>query len=153
MADDEVRMTLRLPASVRDAVADAGRDAGRSLNAEIVQRLEDSLKGFSTTAERQFLDEMRESWRRNEAAYSEAENGAYLHVILDTAGTIPSWSDVVAHVERIAAAGKLDPHRIEVSVIDTEIDMEIGEKERRILSLGRTYRSAQMLRANKAPDE
>ncbi|MGN6548478.1 MAG: Arc family DNA-binding protein [Pararhizobium sp.] len=45
MADsaDEVRLTLRLPARVRDHLLQKGKESGRSLNAEIVNRLERSV--------------------------------------------------------------------------------------------------------------
>lgn len=41
--DDEVRITLRLPANLRDRLTDETRKSGRSMNAEIVAQLE----GFS----------------------------------------------------------------------------------------------------------
>lgn len=44
-ADEEVRITLRLPASLRDRLTEAASDSGRSMNGEIVSRLEDSLDG------------------------------------------------------------------------------------------------------------
>ncbi|KAB2700741.1 Arc family DNA-binding protein [Ochrobactrum sp. Kaboul] len=45
MVDDpeEVRLTLRLPASLRDAIAALSKESGRSLNAEIVSMLERSI--------------------------------------------------------------------------------------------------------------
>lgn len=46
MADvtDEIRLTLRMPASLRDRIASEIGKTGRSLNAEIVQRLEESFR-------------------------------------------------------------------------------------------------------------
>lgn len=43
--DDEVRITLRLPALLRDHLAKAAGESGRSMNGEIVVRLEDSFSG------------------------------------------------------------------------------------------------------------
>ncbi|QNQ40602.1 Arc family DNA-binding protein [Brucella intermedia] len=45
MVDDpeEVRLTLRLPASLRDKIAALSKESGRSLNAEIVSMLERSI--------------------------------------------------------------------------------------------------------------
>ncbi len=45
MVDDpeEVRLTLRLPASLRDTIAALSKETGRSLNAEIVSMLERSI--------------------------------------------------------------------------------------------------------------
>lgn len=45
MADnaDEVRLTLRLPAALRDRLTKEAEASGRSLNAEMVQRLEKTL--------------------------------------------------------------------------------------------------------------
>jgi hypothetical protein len=40
---DEVRLTLRLPAGVRDRLLEKGKENGRSLNAEIVTRLERTI--------------------------------------------------------------------------------------------------------------
>ncbi|WP_052316164.1 Arc family DNA-binding protein [Sinorhizobium fredii] len=40
---EEVRLTLRLPASLRDQLTQEATNSGRSLNAEMVQRLEKSL--------------------------------------------------------------------------------------------------------------
>lgn len=39
-ADEEVRITLRLPALLRDRLATAATDSGRSMNGEIVLRLQ-----------------------------------------------------------------------------------------------------------------
>lgn len=41
---DEIRLTLRLPAGLRDLLLDRGKENGRSLNAEIVSRLERSAR-------------------------------------------------------------------------------------------------------------
>lgn len=45
MVDDpeEVRLTLRLPASLRDKLSALSKESGRSLNAEIVSMLERSI--------------------------------------------------------------------------------------------------------------
>lgn len=43
--DEEVRLTLRLPESLRDKLQALSKTSGRSVNAEIVQRLESSI-GF-----------------------------------------------------------------------------------------------------------
>ncbi|RZS82070.1 Arc-like DNA binding dprotein [Phyllobacterium myrsinacearum] len=40
---DEVRMTLRLPAGVRDRLLEKGKENGRSINAEIIARLERTI--------------------------------------------------------------------------------------------------------------
>lgn len=40
---EEVRLTLRLPASLRDRLTKEAEASGRSLNAEMVQRLEKTL--------------------------------------------------------------------------------------------------------------
>lgn len=42
-SDEEVRITLRLPARLRDKINGEIRTSGRSMNAEIVKRLEDSF--------------------------------------------------------------------------------------------------------------
>lgn len=41
---DEIRLTLRMPANLRDRIASESSKTGRSLNAEIVQRLEESFR-------------------------------------------------------------------------------------------------------------
>ena len=41
--DDEVRLTLRLPAKLRDRLTEQGKQNGRSLNAEIVSLLERTI--------------------------------------------------------------------------------------------------------------
>ncbi|QFI65226.1 Arc family DNA-binding protein [Sinorhizobium alkalisoli] len=45
---EEVRLTLRMPATIRDHLVDEAAKVGRSLNAEIVARLENSenVSGF-----------------------------------------------------------------------------------------------------------
>lgn len=41
--NDEVRLTLRIPARLRDRLTAKGKEHSRSLNAEIVMRLERSI--------------------------------------------------------------------------------------------------------------
>ncbi len=47
--DDEIRITLRLPESVRDQLKAASDQSGRSMNAEIVARIADSFRGIIVT--------------------------------------------------------------------------------------------------------
>lgn len=42
--DDEVRITLRLPAKLRDKLTDGAADNSRSMNGEIVARLQESFR-------------------------------------------------------------------------------------------------------------
>lgn len=42
-SSEEVRLTLRLPAALRDRLIEKGKENGRSLNAEIVSRLEKAI--------------------------------------------------------------------------------------------------------------
>lgn len=41
--EEEVRLTLRLPAAIRDRLIDKAKENGRSLNAEMISRLERTI--------------------------------------------------------------------------------------------------------------
>lgn len=42
-SDEEIRLTLRLPASLRDRIAKEAEKSGRSMNGEMVYRLEKTI--------------------------------------------------------------------------------------------------------------
>ncbi|MBB2775722.1 UNVERIFIED_ORG: hypothetical protein HNP28_001010 [Comamonas terrigena] len=44
MSREDPQMKIRLPADLKDQIEAAAKDSGRSMNAEIVARLEESLK-------------------------------------------------------------------------------------------------------------
>lgn len=49
-SDEEVRLTLRLPASLRDRIAKEAEKSGRSMNGEMVYRLEKTIVDDDTIA-------------------------------------------------------------------------------------------------------
>ena len=59
---DEVRLTLRLPASLRDKLLGMATNSGRSLNAEMVHRLEKSIVDQDKVAELE--EQIAELWNR-----------------------------------------------------------------------------------------
>jgi hypothetical protein len=61
---DEVRLTLRLPAALRDRLTKEAGFSGRSLNAEMVQRLEKTLVDEDKVAELE--DQMADLWGKME---------------------------------------------------------------------------------------
>lgn len=61
-ADEEVRITLRLPAALRDRIAKEANQSGRSMNGEIVVRLEKTLVDDDKLATVE--EDLAELWRR-----------------------------------------------------------------------------------------
>ncbi|MBN8998866.1 MAG: Arc family DNA-binding protein, partial [Rhizobiales bacterium] len=71
---DEIRLTLRLPAELRDRLATSAERSSRSMNGEIVSRLERSLEPLITPDERpkdKYLDTMT-AWYQGIAMEAEA---------------------------------------------------------------------------------
>lgn len=60
--NEEVRLTLRLPASLRDRIAKEADKSGRSMNGEMVYRLEKTITDDDTVSR---LDtEVAELWQK-----------------------------------------------------------------------------------------
>src|SRR5690606_1276650 len=79
----EVRITLRLPGSLRDRLLEAADKNSRSMNGEIVARLEDSF------------------------SIGELEKGPIFNIVLDAKGYPLDWPQIAAHIHRTAKAAGL----------------------------------------------
>lgn len=60
--DEEVRLTLRLPASLRDRLAKEAEASGRSMNGEMVYRLEKTITDDDTVSRHE--DELNQLWEK-----------------------------------------------------------------------------------------
>lgn len=102
--DSEVRITLRLPASLRDSLAASADVKSRSMNGEIVSRLSDS-----------FNDERIAQLMRERAVNRDKH---ILYVVLDADGSPVSWQEIMAHLGEIGKSA--DIKSIEARIFDAE---------------------------------
>lgn len=56
------KFVVRLPEGMRERLSDAAKDRLRSMNSEIVQRLEDSLRADAVASEPEQKDKFRGRW-------------------------------------------------------------------------------------------
>ena len=88
------RFTVRMPDGMRDAVATRAKANGRSMNAEIVQILEDALKGSEWNLDSTDTNEMKTIIRMQEkllADYADAlERGSEIFKLIAESNKKPT---------------------------------------------------------------
>lgn len=104
--DSEVRITLRLPASLRDSLTASADANSRSMNGEIVSRLSDSF------------DEERIAQLMRERAVNRDKH--ILYVVLDADGLPISWQEIMTHLGEIGRSTGRDINSIEARIFDAE---------------------------------
>ncbi|WP_392711130.1 Arc family DNA-binding protein [Rhizobium ruizarguesonis] len=147
--DDEIRMTLRLPESLRDRLKVWADESGRSMNAEIVARLESS--GGEDSAEvsewKKRFEVEREAFTRMERLYDNTFDVAmnyrelmrttkgqllqYVGMLRSLASTIlhldgPPPPDLISIAERMEAAATDTKERL-----TEDTDLERAREEMR----------------------
>ncbi|MEP9370483.1 Arc family DNA-binding protein [Mesorhizobium sp. KR1-2] len=113
--DDEVRITLRLPARLRDALIKSANESSRSMNGEIVNRLDESL-GIER-AEASFHRRQQETERK------------MLYVVLDADGHPVSWQSVMGNLARIAENSQGEVRAIDAVVISPTDEIKPWARE------------------------
>jgi hypothetical protein len=168
---------IRLPDGMRDELKAAAAKSGRSMNAEIVERLEnfdpllkrlaeaDSLVGYHFS-EVQKLEALLQSANEQivylAKAHTEAERRLFeaqaaipedktLYVALDAQGLPISWQEIMAHLNAITHAGNLEINKMETRIFDADL-VSNNKRENEWWELVQYYR-ARGGRAPEAEDE
>lgn len=123
------RFMLRMPDGMREKLADAAKANKRSVNAEVVARLEASLRSSLP------------------ASATEADT---LHVLLDTDGMPISWHEIWEHISALQRAGKMNPANIHAQVVTSEM-VSNSERAKEVADLAKRYRALLKQKRNLRP--
>jgi hypothetical protein len=153
MADeDEVRITLRLPAGLRNDIAQSAAENARSMNGEIIARLASFAEQERTIRYlediRALLESRLEQAEEGDFSYIEMPEDRTLYVAIDADGMPMSWQEVMTHIGEIARAGNINVEKIEARVFDPKM-MPNSKREDQWWQIVQRYRAARKLRRDK----
>ena len=111
MSRSDPQMKLRLPAELKERVEKAAQASGRSLNAEILQRLNES---FEMPGDVFLLQHEMKTLRESAPLHR-------LYVLLDSSGYPISWAQVHEMVSGICNAGDMNAVEMHITVLTPEM--------------------------------
>lgn len=143
---EEVRLTLRMPASLRDRITNHAAHSGRSLNAEIVQQLEAYENGGDIAEEwKRRFEEESHAFRRMQQLYESSLDVAlgyrdvlgtvkttlrqYVAMLKTLAGAVTELDDTPS-ADFIAIADRMKQMAVEMQEkLEKEVELEKARDE------------------------